>query len=170
MLKRHSGESGAIAVDEYAALVIDGDSYHVVSRDNHTGSVSPDGTFAPNSTGFPGIWSISVDRNTGGIKRTVVSARGKVADIINSPEWIVDDPMVVVARAQNPDDELPPAWLLEEHSGALQPHHYVILVAVFGIIGAICSLWQRKRVITQRYERVLASSPDLEDPDDSDLA
>lgn len=167
MIRRHTGESGAIAVDEYAALVIDGDFYHVVSRENHTGSVGPGGKFADNSTGKPGIWSVSVDRNTGDVRRTLVESKGKVANIIRPPEWIIEDPMVTVARAQNPDDEIPPAWLIEEQGSGLHPHHYVILVAVVGILGAIFSLYQRTRVIAQRYEQVQASNPDWDDPDDS---
>lgn len=163
MMRRHSGEYG-IAVDEWAALVIDGDSYRVVSRLNHTGSVGPRDAFATNSSGTPGIWSLSVDGGVGEVKRTLVPTEGKVADIIHSPRWVVDDPMVLVARAHNPDDGRPAAWTQEQHAG-LQPHHYVFIVAIFGIVGAIVSLYQRTRVIAQRYEQVLAR--DWEDPEES---
>eukprot|EP00957_Ditylum_brightwellii_P122582 9348277-Ditylum_brightwellii.AAC.1 len=63
MMRRHLGEY-AIAIDEWAALVIEGDSYHVVSRAGRTGSVDPDGEFAEGSTGVPGVWALSVDSQT----------------------------------------------------------------------------------------------------------
>ena len=152
MMRRHSGEHG-IAVDEWAALVIDGPSYKVVSRANHTGSVGPNGEFVSGSSGLPGIWTLSVDSNNGDVERKLVPPTGRVQDILHPPKWIVEDPMVLIARAQNPDDGRPAAWV--EGGNQYRPYHFAIVLAFGALVGAIVSLyWRIKRLPANAYEQL----------------
>lgn len=152
MMRRHSGEYG-IAVDEWAALVIDGPSYKVVSRANHTGSVGSNGEFMPGSSGLPGIWTLSVDSNSGDIERKLVPPTGKLDNILHSPRWVVEDPMVMIARAQNPDDGRPAAWV--EGGNKYRPYHFAIALAFGALVGAFVSLyWRIKRLPANAYEQL----------------
>jgi hypothetical protein len=47
---------GAVALDNFAALSVDGASSRVVSRAGKQGSVLPDGSIPTNRSGTPGIW------------------------------------------------------------------------------------------------------------------
>eukprot|EP00563_Minutocellus_polymorphus_P021383 CAMPEP_0197718072 /NCGR_PEP_ID=MMETSP1434-20131217/2360_1 /TAXON_ID=265543 /ORGANISM="Minutocellus polymorphus, Strain CCMP3303" /LENGTH=399 /DNA_ID=CAMNT_0043302681 /DNA_START=298 /DNA_END=1497 /DNA_ORIENTATION=- len=153
MIRRHSGEYG-IAVDEWAALAIDGDSYRVVSRANHTGSVGPNGEFVPGSSGKPGIWTLSVDSSNGNIERKLVPPVGKVSDIIHPPRWIAEDQMVMIARAQNPDDGKPAAWT-KQGSRNYRPYQFAIVLAFGALAGTIVSLyWRIKRLPAHAYEEL----------------
>jgi len=152
MMRRHSGEYG-IAVDEWAALVIDGERYHVVSRANHTGSVGPDNSFVPGSSGLPGIWTLSVNSSSGTIDRKLVPPKGVVSDIILPPRWTVEDPMVMIAQAQNPDDEKPPAWT-KMTQNQYQPYQFAILPAVGALVGAFISLYRRVRTLPPSHEQL----------------
>lgn len=164
MMRRHSGEHG-IAVDEWAALVIDGPSYKVVSRANHTGSVGPNGEFVSGSSGLPGIWTLSVDSNNGDVERKLVPPTGRVQDILHPPKWIVEDPMVLIARAQNPDDGRPAAWV--EGGNQYRPYHFAIVLAFGALVGAIVSLyWRIKRLPVNAYEQL--SFVDVNDNDSCD--
>ena len=152
MMRRHSGEYG-IAVDEWAALVIDGPSYKVVSRANHTGSVGPNGEFMSGSSGLPGMWILSVDSDNGDVERKLVPPTGRVQDILHPPKWIVEDPMVLIARAQNPDDGRPSAWV--EGGNQYRPYHFAIVLAFGALVGAIFSLyWRIKRLPANAYEQL----------------
>lgn len=122
MMRRHSGENG-LAIDEWAALVIErGETFRVLTGEDasdcpiasgcDSGSVSPNGTFAFNSTGKPGVWTLSVTEN-GEVLKTLVPRNGTVGDILKKAKYIVQDPMVQVARAQNPDDGIPPQWYID---------------------------------------------------------
>lgn len=156
MNRRHPGEH-ALAVDEWAALVIEnGATYRIISRANHTGSVAPaDGSFAENSTGIPGVWTMSVDVDTGEMLRSLVPPNGRVTDIIHHPRWIVEDAMIRIARKQNPDDGLPATWANHRpDNGSLQPHHFVIMIAVSAMIGAIARFSYRARNLSYRYRRL----------------
>ena len=97
MLMRHPGECG-IAIDHWAALVIEGDEYAVLSVSGKAGSVSADSTFQPGK-GKPGIWLKQVV--DGSVKTTLVPASGKVSDILRQATEIVDDPRVTACRAAN---------------------------------------------------------------------
>lgn len=97
MLMRHSGEFG-IAIDHWAALVIEGEEYHVLSISGKVGSVGADSTFQPGK-GKPGIWLKQVVG--GSVKATLVPASGKVSDILRPATSIVDDPRVGECRAEN---------------------------------------------------------------------
>ena len=97
MLMRHPGEYG-IAIDHWAALVVEGDKYRVLSISGKVGSVSADSTFQPGK-GRPGIWLKQVV--DGSVKKTLVPASGKVCDILRPATKIVDDPRVEVCRTEN---------------------------------------------------------------------
>ena len=109
MLAHHSGE-GAIGIDNWAALVIDGDHYHLVSRAGYPGSVAADGSFSVNRTGTPGMWRVGINGATGALERTLAPTSGAVADLLVPPRYIAEDTQLAVARGQNPDDGLPAAW------------------------------------------------------------
>lgn len=150
MMRRHSGEYG-IAVDEWAALVIDGEHYHVVSRANHTGSVGPNNSFVPGSSGLPGIWTLSVNSSSGTINRKLVPPKGVLSDIIIPPRWTVKDPMVLIAQAQNPDDGKPPAWT-KMTQNQYQPYQFAILPIVGALVGAFISFYRRVRALPPSHE------------------
>eukprot|EP00966_Prymnesium_polylepis_P019276 444678-Prymnesium_polylepis.1 len=109
MISRHGGES-AIGIDNWAALVIDGDSYRVVSREGYPGSVSADGAFSANRTGTPGLWRLRIDVASGALERTLAPSTGLVTDLLTPPRYVVQDSQLAVARGQNPDDGRPAAW------------------------------------------------------------
>jgi dipeptidase E len=106
MLQRHSGETG-VGVDNWAALVINGDRFNVVSRKGYPGS-DHDGTFTPNRTGIPAVWQMTITA-TGELSRTLVPATGAVSDLLRPAKYAVEDSMLSVARGQNPDDGIPPS-------------------------------------------------------------
>lgn len=108
LLQQHSGEYG-IGVDNWAALMIDGDSYTLISRKGHTGSVNADGSFARNSTGYPGGWQMQIGP-TGELQRKLIPRTGSVSNLLLPARYIVDTTMLTVARNQNPDDGLPPTF------------------------------------------------------------
>jgi hypothetical protein len=108
MMQHHSGEY-AVGIDNWAALVINGDNYNVVSRKGKQGSVGADGTFSENRTGHPGIWKLRIN-DQGQLERTLPPLVGRVSDLLSPPKYIAPSQQLSVARAQNPDDGLPPAW------------------------------------------------------------
>lgn len=168
MMKRHSGEYG-IAVDEWAALVIDGPSYKVVSRANHTGSVGPNGEFMSGSSGLPGVWTLSVNSFNGKVQRTLVPPTGNLQDILHPPRWVVEDPMVMIARAQNPDDGRPAAWA--NKNTHYRAYHFAMVLAFVALVGAIVSLYRRiKRLPSNAYEQLGVVDADdtdsLDDPEE----
>ena len=55
MLLRHAAEMG-IGIDHWAALVVAGGRYRVMSLEGKEGSVLPDASFSPDRQGVPGIW------------------------------------------------------------------------------------------------------------------
>eukprot|EP00928_Gymnodinium_smaydae_P026364 TRINITY_DN20735_c0_g1_i1.p1 TRINITY_DN20735_c0_g1~~TRINITY_DN20735_c0_g1_i1.p1 ORF type:complete len:348 (+),score=44.49 TRINITY_DN20735_c0_g1_i1:45-1088(+) len=103
MLQRHSGETG-IAIDNWGAIVVDGDSYRVISRQGKPGSHGADGEFVSNRTGVPGAWKLKINNEDGSLQRTPVPVQGKVNDLFTPAKYIVQSNMLPVARAQNPDD------------------------------------------------------------------
>lgn len=117
-LQRHSGEYG-IAVDNWAALRIDGQNYRVISRDNKTGSVGPDGQFTSNfSIGRPGAWTMQISKD-GQLNRELVPTMGLVDKMLSAANYVVADNILDVARLQNPDDGKPAAWNITQHKKKL---------------------------------------------------
>ena len=91
MLLRHAGETG-IAIDHFAALVVDGESYRVLSIEGQPGSAE----------GRPGIWRKTVVN--GQVQATVAPEVGAICDLLQPADAIVEDPRLAAARAANPDD------------------------------------------------------------------
>jgi len=101
MLLRHPGEQG-VAIDHWAALVVDGDAYRVYSEPGEGGSVLPDGTLAVDGSGKPGVWTKRVV--DGKVHAKVAPVEGKIADLLRPASVILTDPRVDVCRKANPDD------------------------------------------------------------------
>lgn len=108
MMLRHPGERG-ICMDNFAALVVDGDDYHVVScTTGKKGTARPeDGSFSPDVEGRPAAWVVQV-RGDGKVTRTLVPPKGKFSDVFQKAEDITPDPGVPAARRRNPQPELSP--------------------------------------------------------------
>merc|ERR1711871_870344 len=100
-----------IAVDNWAALVIDGDTYELVTREGHQGSVGPDGKFTSDySIGSPGAWSLRIQKD-GSLSRKRVPSNGTVASLLKAPRYSTEPELLKVARLQTPDDGKPPALI-----------------------------------------------------------
>eukprot|EP01065_Artemidia_motanka_P005970 TRINITY_DN12903_c0_g1_i1.p1 TRINITY_DN12903_c0_g1~~TRINITY_DN12903_c0_g1_i1.p1 ORF type:complete len:337 (+),score=134.92 TRINITY_DN12903_c0_g1_i1:54-1013(+) len=101
MLQRHPGET-AIFIDHWAALLVDGADYSVLSLDGKEGSQLPDGSFSEKREGRPGVWRARVE--DGCVVRDLVPQRGKMAELLAEPTAVVQDPRLAEVRAANPDD------------------------------------------------------------------
>lgn len=101
MMLRHPGERG-ICIDHWAALVVEGEDYRVISLDGKPGSVLEDGSFSAAREGRPAMWTKDVV--DGVVVTRLVPEAGKVADLLLHPAEIVDDPAAAECRAANPDD------------------------------------------------------------------
>jgi dipeptidase E len=108
MLLQHSGEVG-IGIDHWAALVVEGDDYRVLSLHGKMGSVrtNPDTgkeEFSVES-GIPGIWIktvVTVDNQTVVASR-VCPPQGKLSDILRVASAIVRDTEAIdICRRANP--------------------------------------------------------------------
>jgi dipeptidase E len=100
MMLRHPGETG-VAIDHFAALVVDGDDYRVVSPEGRPGSSDGDGA-AHGQRGRPAIWRMTVV--DGHVRSRLLPAQGGVARVLTPADTITDDPRLAAARAANPDD------------------------------------------------------------------
>jgi len=108
MLQQHSGEYG-IAVDNWAALRIEGDNYKIISREGKKGSVDNNGNYTSKSDGVPGSWKMTIGEK-GDLERVLVEKEGLVSDLLKPARYISQDMMLNVARNQNPDDGEEPDW------------------------------------------------------------
>lgn len=122
-LQQHSGETG-IAVDNWGALMIDGDHYTIISRSGKPGSVDASGKFTSKRDGRPGSWSLTIGED-GELHRTLVPTTGFVSDLLAPAKYIVQTSMLKVARAQNPDDGKPANWNITEHKPLLSQFIYM---------------------------------------------
>jgi dipeptidase E len=105
MMMRHKGER-AICIDHWAALVVDGAEYRVVSVPNKPGSVHPvTKEWCRDASGVPGVWIKEVVNDSGNdiIETTLVSPHGKLQDILAYPSSMVKDPLADICRMENPD-------------------------------------------------------------------
>ena len=102
MLRRHDGETG-VCIDHFAALVVDGADYSILSLEGKPGTAL-DGRDAPDFTGAgtPWIWLKRVVGDA--IVATRLEPRGRLADALTPATAIVEDPRVEAARAANPSD------------------------------------------------------------------
>lgn len=89
MLLRHPGETG-IGIDHFAALVIEGDNYQVLSNPARPGSVE----------GRPGLWKKTI--RAGEVQASVVPAQGNIGELLHPATEIVQDSRIASARAANP--------------------------------------------------------------------
>ena len=113
-LQHHTGEYG-LAIDNWAALVVEDGTFTIVSRAGKPGSVAKDGTFTANfSEGRPGAWSVAIDGATGALLRTLVPASGRVSELLKPARYIAADAMLPVARVFNPDDGRAPTASITE--------------------------------------------------------
>ena len=101
MLQMHSGERG-IAIDNWAALVVDDNNYRIISRKGKGGSVLSNGQYTSNSNnGKPGGFILEIDRN-GNQHRQLIPTSGYTSDILRQPRYTTPSNMLSVARLQNP--------------------------------------------------------------------
>lgn len=122
-LQQHSGEYG-IAVDNWAALMIDGERYTLTSRKGKHGSVDASGKFTSKFDGRPGGWSLTISSD-GKLQRTSIPTKGFVSFFSSPAKYIVQTSMLKVARAQNPDDGKPANWNITEHKPVVSKFAYV---------------------------------------------
>jgi len=82
--RSHAGEHG-IGIENSAALIVDGDTYHVM-----------------NTRSGPGVWKLEVN-DAGGVIREALPANGLVAEVLKSAGWVAQDDRLDEARRLNPD-------------------------------------------------------------------
>ncbi len=98
MLRRHAGETG-LGLDDWAALLVDGDRYEVVPLLGRGGSVR-DGSFVEDGSGVPGLWVLEAGDGTTTMRPA--PQHGRLADLVRPARAIRPDPLVEIARAENP--------------------------------------------------------------------
>jgi len=103
MLLRHRGERG-ICIDHFAALIVDGEDYSVLSVADKPGSLAPDGSRVTDQSGRPGLWIKDVQED-GSIHTSPVPPEGKIASLLQTAEGgVEEDPAVLTCIAENPFD------------------------------------------------------------------
>jgi dipeptidase E len=103
MILLHAGEQ-AVCIDHWAALIIDGEDYRVISLPDKEGSVlESDGEmqFSVERKGIPGIWikNVLIDRS---IEMKLVPSKGKTSDLFRIATSIIKDKRVEICRKMNP--------------------------------------------------------------------
>lgn len=102
VLLQTPGERG-IAIDHWAALVIDGDRYRVLSLDDKEGTVKNGSEFVTDGSGKPGIWIKEVI--DGKVQQWVAPTEGQLSELLRVPTRIVQDEEVLErCRMENPDN------------------------------------------------------------------
>mmetsp|Transcript_17724 Transcript_17724/g.43395 ORF Transcript_17724/g.43395 Transcript_17724/m.43395 type:complete len:314 (+) Transcript_17724:172-1113(+) len=101
MMLRHAGETG-ICIDHWAALVVEGDSFRVLSLHSREGSVLPSGEFSATREGAPGVWIKEVVNGT--VHTRLCAQQGQVKDLCKVASSILKDARVAQCRQLNPDD------------------------------------------------------------------
>ena len=102
MMRRHNGETG-VCIDHFAALVVDGADYSILSLEGKPGTAL-EGRDTPVFTGAgtPWVWIKRVEGDA--VVATRLEPRGRLADALSPATAIVEDPRVEAARAANPSD------------------------------------------------------------------
>ena len=100
MMGRHGGERG-ITIDHWAALKFDGEEYSVVPLSGKGGSVK-DGSWVSDRSGVPGVWIKEYGEE--GVVTTLVSAEGKISDLLRPAKGIVEDENCKTCIAENTCD------------------------------------------------------------------
>jgi dipeptidase E len=113
MLLRHAGESG-IGIDHWAALIVEGEQYRVLSLPGYPGSVGnceagamdtvASATVVPKQGGIPGIWVKRVRGrgDTLSIETALAPWQGVLSDILAEPESVQEDPLEAEGMRLNP--------------------------------------------------------------------
>jgi dipeptidase E len=104
MLLRHPGERG-ICIDHFAALIVDGEEYSILSLPGRPGSVLDNGKCSFSREGVPGMWIKDVEEASDGtriISTRLVPTSGMVTDILRPAQVIVQDPRLDSCRQANP--------------------------------------------------------------------
>lgn len=99
MLLKHKGEKG-LCIDHFAALIVEGDLYRVISITGKKGSVMDDNTYSGLREGKPGIWSKEVI--DGKVVRKLVPSNGKLSELLCTATKIERDARVDKCRKENP--------------------------------------------------------------------
>lgn len=98
MMLRHPGERG-VCIDHFAALIVDGARYRVLSLPGKPGSVLG-GAFSEARAGLPGVW---VKEVAGGeVKTWLAPADGSLDELLREPTAVVEDRRLAAIRAANP--------------------------------------------------------------------
>jgi len=100
MLLRHRGERG-LCIDHFAALVVDGEQYSVLSLPGRPGSVLESGQFSASREGVPGIWVKDVTAE-GSIATRLVEPKGYLSELLKEATSKVEDPRCDPCRLENP--------------------------------------------------------------------
>ena len=103
MMQMHSGETG-IAIDNWAAIVVEGNKYRVVSRKGKPGSAAPGGHYQKphsQSGGKPGAFVIEIGPD-GRQKRHALPKSGSLGELGAHARYITGSPFLHPARVQNP--------------------------------------------------------------------
>lgn len=98
MLARHPGETG-LGLDDWAGLLLDGPRFELVAADGRPGSVRG-AAFVDDGSGRPGAWTLEV--RDGRPVATAVPSSGATADLLPPARTIDQDPLLELARAENP--------------------------------------------------------------------
>jgi dipeptidase E len=107
MLARHPGETG-LAIDHYAALVIEDGRYRTLALPGKPGSRTPSGANEPGK-GTPAVWLKRIAGSGGQQQleeRALPEAGGPLEEVFVPAVDIVEDPRVAIARVENPADDL----------------------------------------------------------------
>ena len=101
-----SKDERGIAIDHWAALIIDGEDYQVMSLEGKEGSVKDGNEFVTDGSGIPGIWIKEVVVQDDGQDRVIQRAcptKGKVKDLFREATKIVNDEAALrQCRIDNP--------------------------------------------------------------------
>ena len=113
-LLQHPGEVG-IGIDHWAAIVVDGDRYRVLTLDEKGGSVGSNGELVRDGSGKPGVWIKEVIN--GKVESRLCPREGRVVDLFLPATEIVEDiEMMNQCRRENPDDGPLPANFFKQNS------------------------------------------------------
>lgn len=104
LLLENPGELG-IGIDHWAALVVDGMDYHVLSLKDREGSILNGTDFCTDGSGEPGIWIKEVVN--GKVVQKVCPSEGRLMDLLRLPSKIIEDiQSVELCRRENRQPEL----------------------------------------------------------------
>ena len=104
LLLESPGELG-IGIDHWAALVVDGEDYHVMSLEDKEGSVKNGIEFVTDGSGKPGIWIKEVTTIDGKdvVTKRICPKQGKVKELLRKATKVVNNEAALrQCRADNP--------------------------------------------------------------------